>query len=478
MTLRACGVLSGKVTLSPSSPITQLFSGIGLGLFGLALIATLLVTGLLLIRIGFRSRRRGSTPRCRTCEYDLTGLVSDRCPECGTVITTESEVYGERYRRPVLGLIGLLLIVLATLPLLKPVQQINWYQYVPTGVVLNHLETTTGPALQKTWTEIQRRDKAGQLSKRHLHRLIEICLKEQASSSPRKMQQTFINYLGQLYLDSTRSQQQNALSQEQADRFFSQMVTLEFETRPRVVRGDSVPYRIKHWGHGPVRSFYSKQEMLAIAVDDSEVQRNGGATGGGVSGHGAMSSVFEYDVPGTHTVRVDLRLRIYDDTVGTREEDRVLLYEEERSLKAEFELLDEEPEGYIQMVENPTLKQQLQNCITLERFAFRGRPNKLHAHMEFKKVPVNVAFEVLASIGGKEYHFSALDVSQGRSIQWSVISDADIPPAESCTVIFRSSEKRARATVDLFEIWDGELVYENVPIKLPQATTTSTAPVN
>jgi len=454
-----------------------MFSGGRLSLWGIALIGALLMAGLLLIRIGFRSRRRGSTPRCRTCEYDLTGLVSDRCPECGTVITTESKVYGERYRRPVLGLIGLLLIVLATLPLLKPVQQINWYQYVPTGVVLKHLETTTGPALRKAWNEIQRRDKAGQLSKRHLNRLIEIGLKEQASSSPRKMLLHFIKYLVQLYLDSTRSQQQNALSPEQADRFLSQMVTLELETRPRVVRGDPVPYRIKHWEYGCVWSFYSKQEMLAIAVDDSEVQRSGGATGGRVLGRGSTSSVFEYDVPGTHTVRVDIRLRIYDDTMGTRK-DRVLLYEEERSLKAEFELLDEEPEGYIQMVENPTLKQQLQNCITPERFVCRGRPNKLHGHIEFKKVPVNVAFEVLANIGGKEYRLSSLDVSQGRSTPWSFISYADIPPAENCTVILRTSEERARSTVDLFDIWDGELVYENVPIKLPQATTTSTAPAN
>ena len=455
-----------------------MFRGGGLSLWGIALIGALLVAGLLLIRIGFRSRRRGSTPRCRTCEYDLTGLVSDRCPECGTVITIESKVYGERYRRPVLGVIGLLLIVLATLPLLKPVQQINWYQYVPTGVVLNHLETTTGPALQKAWKEIRRRDKAGQLSKRHLNRLIEIGLKEQASSSPRKMQQTFINYLGQLYLDSTRSQQQNALSPEQADRFFSQMVTVEFETRPRVVRGDPVPYRIKHVGSGPRQGFYSEKKLLAIAVDDSEVQRSGGAMSGGVSGHGAMSSVFEYDVPGTHTIKADLRLRIYEGTVGTREEDRVLLYEEERSLKTEFELLDEEPEGYIQMVENPTLKQQLQNCITPERFAFRGRPNKLHGYMESKKVPVNVAFEVLASIGRKEYRLSSLQVLQGQSTTWHFGAYADIPPAESCTVILRSNEKGARRTVDMFDIWDGELVYENIPIKLPQATTTSTAPAN
>ena len=452
--------------MTSGTTITQLFSGAGLAFWGAVLFVALV--GLLLIRIGFRLRRRGNTPRCRTCEYDLTGLVSERCPECGTAITAHTTVYGERYRRPIIGVVGLLLIVLAVVPLLKPVRQINWYQYYPTGVVLNHLETTTGPAQQKTWNEIQRRDKAGQLSERHLNRLIEICLKEQASKNPGALHQTLIDYLGTLYFG-------HVLSEEQADRFFSQMVTLELEVRPRVVRGDPVPYRVQHSGNGPQKGFYCRQESRTIAVDDSEVQRSGGSTEGGVTGHGWMSSTFKYDVPGEHTVRLDLRLSIYDDTAGTPQ-NRVLCYEKEKILKAEFELLAEEPKDYIRMIENPTLKQQLQNCITPERFAFRGSPNELYGTIEFTKVPVNVAFEILASIGGKEYRLSSLNISQGRSTQWCIASYEDIPQAESCTIILRSSEKTARGTVDLFDIWDGELLYENVPIERRQGTTDATTP--
>ena len=48
----------------------------------------------------------------------------------------------------------------------------------------------------------------------------------------------------------------------------------------------------------------------------------------------------------------------------------------------------------------------------------------------------------------------------------------ETPAFTSCDIILRSSEKVAKETVDLFEIWQGELVYRDVPVKLgPYATT-------
>ncbi len=60
-----------------------------------------LVLGLTLVWFGVRPRRRGTTPHCRRCNYNLTGLDSDRCPECGTPLTPKTVVIGEGRRRPV-----------------------------------------------------------------------------------------------------------------------------------------------------------------------------------------------------------------------------------------------------------------------------------------------------------------------------------------------------------------------------------------
>src|SRR5687768_7496118 len=47
---------------------------------------------LALLRLAWRGRRVGENACCATCEYLLIGLPesSDRCPECGTVISLTS----------------------------------------------------------------------------------------------------------------------------------------------------------------------------------------------------------------------------------------------------------------------------------------------------------------------------------------------------------------------------------------------------
>ncbi|HEY7118227.1 MAG TPA: hypothetical protein VH475_16675 [Tepidisphaeraceae bacterium] len=46
--------------------------------------------------------------------------------------------------------------------------------------------------------------------------------------------------------------------------------------------------------------------------------------------------------------------------------------------------------------------------------------------------------------------------------------DLDRITATRADVILRASGRAARATVDLFEIWDGELIFKDVPIRAPE----------
>ncbi len=59
----------------------------------------LLPVGCVLFICGLRGRRVGDEPRCRKCGYNLTGLTSERCPECGTAASGKNVVVGIRRRR-------------------------------------------------------------------------------------------------------------------------------------------------------------------------------------------------------------------------------------------------------------------------------------------------------------------------------------------------------------------------------------------
>jgi hypothetical protein len=94
-------------------------------------------------------------------------------------------------------------------------------------------------------------------------------------------------------------------------------------------------------------------------------------------------------------------------------------------------------------------------------------------------LPVDVAFDVFLRIDGKEYPAGGVSFHAGmqggyltsaRGIPTNVPANAD--------VILRSSPDVARQTIDLTQIWTGQIIYPYVP--LVGATPTpppTTAPV-
>lgn len=116
----------------------------------LAFALTLIPTGIILLIVGFRGRRVDDHPRCRTCQYDLTGKpeTSPRCPECGHDLTTPGAITdGLRQRRPRLLAAGGLLVFLPFLVvaglLTDLVREFNPYPYYPNGWLVSDLGSTS-----------------------------------------------------------------------------------------------------------------------------------------------------------------------------------------------------------------------------------------------------------------------------------------------------------------------------------------------
>ena len=80
-------------------------------------------------------------------------------------------------------------------------------------------------------------------------------------------------------------------------------------------------------------------------------------------------------------------------------------------------------------------------------------------------MPADVAFQVVARGGGVEYPLATVTFRKGATTELHA-GETFRPPDDlrAVDLVFRSSEAAARKTVDLVEIWKGEVVIENVPV--------------
>lgn len=85
-------------------------------LWAVACLGTFAAGTVLLVR-GLRYRYRGDEPHCANCNYNLTGVAVEVCPECGTQRTAETTIRGEPYRQWRLAMLGIVLMLGAGVPI-------------------------------------------------------------------------------------------------------------------------------------------------------------------------------------------------------------------------------------------------------------------------------------------------------------------------------------------------------------------------
>jgi hypothetical protein len=102
------------------------------------------------------------------------------------------------------------------------------------------------------------------------------------------------------------------------------------------------------------------------------------------------------------------------------------------------------------------------------RVRLRGASMSPYVYVRIDRPPVNVAFEVSLRRGEGE-----LKLKQGwiacdkDGYKFALLHSDDIEALGGGTVdvVLRASGVAARRTMDLFEIWDGELVFKDVPVQ-------------
>lgn len=127
---------------------------------GVAL-ATCLI-GLLTLLWAVFSRRVGSDPHCRRCEFNLSGTVGtpagSTCPECGSQLDAPRALRtGRRPRRTVKLVVGIACLLLGLGGGGVAATRVNWQPYKPAWWLVRQMDSQTPAVAQAASSELQRR---------------------------------------------------------------------------------------------------------------------------------------------------------------------------------------------------------------------------------------------------------------------------------------------------------------------------------
>jgi len=193
------------------------------------------VIGLVLVTVALRGKRVGGEPRCKSCEYNLTGLTSNRCPECGHPFTPRTVVRGVRRRRPISLCVGAVLLALVMTALIERARRTNWYPHLPFRVLLTLGQHDNGMALLELRYRFN--GKHG-LSTAQIRALATACLDvHQAAVKPGEYRQW-------MQLLAVIGSADKLTHSEQARLFRQISPDLSVAWRPRVREGRTIPLQI------------------------------------------------------------------------------------------------------------------------------------------------------------------------------------------------------------------------------------------
>jgi hypothetical protein len=425
----------------------------------LVLLATLLI---------FRGRKRyvGTEPHCRKCNYLLHGLESGRCPECGSMLSSEAITQGEPRRRVVSLVLGWLLILGLGLLIVSgewsDIQQIDWYHYLPTYLVLHDLNSTNQASQTRAWTELSRRDGASSLSADARNQLVLFALNEQANATfpPSAFDRTLIDYLGGRLAAGD-------LPLDQQKKICEQSLLASLVVRPKVIVGDPVPYTICHFGQGP-NNLCMRLIINGCAIDGKTIAGLGGLSGSfGLGGVGSMGSSIPPQPIGPHQLAMTCRIDFFISPPNAFQFNTTAppLYTIDRTFTAKFEVFSKSAGLSIQQINDPKLATAMKAAISLGSFRYGVTNHWIQGTIHFNHVPANAAFDVVARYNGTERSLgSAIANANCGLSDYEVMSQTTPPPPASIEILLRPSEKVASGTVDMLNYWNQEVDFPNVPL--------------
>ncbi|MHC4218143.1 MAG: hypothetical protein ACYSU7_06760 [Planctomycetota bacterium] len=427
-----------------------------------------------MVAIGWRGRLLDDHRYCRRCRYDLAGSPADepRCPECGADLTGRRAVrHGRRARRRWALALGGVLLVLAAAGTVLFATQVDWTTYKPVWLLRQDLASGNPTVALRARQEVLRRINAGAMPDRAIRRFVDEALAIQADSTV-----PWDTFWGDVF---EAARPQGHATEADRQRFLKTAFdhSASLLIRPSARAGSDVMLYVdrRRARVGSQVSYRSRMEFGAVRLGDHEVSEAGRRSGGGIiaaSSSGRGGGGIRIDVPpGTYTVSVDIEVSIRGATVPDDEPLVRWTKTFTAPLRVEpddADVVGRRPDAAFEEVLCDLVKVR-QCALDASRGSWRARVN-----LDLPQPPVSVAFDVFWRQGDREWLVGALVVPAGsRSKSLAAPPGLHRPPAldgfpawvETVDVVLRTNPRLAEATVDIIEVWDGEIVLPDVRLE-------------
>lgn len=429
----------------------------------ISIIGMLAVAGIALLIWCFRGKRIDDHPVCRRCDFDLTGLPkeSTRCPECGSELShTRAIRIGHRRKRPLIGLAGLILLAgpsATTSKFLYPIlTDPNPDQYKPYWWLMAEARHFGQAGQNASAKELLSRLKANLLTADQERQTADFVLERQAD-----VQQSWNTLWGDFI-----QQARGGLSSAQWDRYVQNLVadTPELQVRPCVARGDPFAARVVYSAaRGGSGGAWTALVESRLFIDGNEVRHASRLLNDSPDASDQQSLTVTADPlgqyeGGRHTASAIVSIKSRETDAPARE----------IRLSKPFELLKPGTPS-VTLRPDPAAALKVRDTIRI-RNVQATKQGTLLMWIDSYSLPVNVAFSVIVR-SDVDADISMGTFSRAAHGGSFLISLAGKPPrslrADHVQVLLLPSVAAAAQTVDLTEIWDGQIVYDDIPVIRP-----------
>ncbi|MCK4871689.1 MAG: hypothetical protein KAS72_03085 [Phycisphaerales bacterium] len=462
-------------------------------------IALSLLTGIWLLVAGVRGRKISDHPFCRRCKYDLVmhGKASV-CPECGRGLADHRAVrHGIRCKRPRVIAFGSLFLLVGLggwgvagwasavtydWNRIKPVSWLKREAIVPST-------TIPTPAHQ----ELLRRLMLGRLSEQQVDDLVQTGLSIQGDPNA-----TWNDEWGDFIEEAI---ERGKLTDEQEETYYRQTLEFSFDItcRPKVRAGEPIPFRIstipfrlsfRRWDlapNGPVLFGFSEWQDLSINGKTVECRKPwiGRHRVSPVVGGSRWTPMVELAMDeGAHEIRIVCDFAVILSTCGADrpeyshiEDIPSPLARWTRVLSLDIEVVPADV-PVVMCVPDESVRDEIVAGIIAECVdekvvlpnGFGGEQTMavLQGTVVFLSPPVDLSFAVFGRHGKTEKRLGSAMARAGRDTNCPFDYRTDprevFPDARTIDIVLRTDVGPAERTIDITEVWDGEIVIEDVPL--------------